>query len=130
MATSQTIYLPFSTQVIVYGYTNAAFTQRITCKFEDGDTQVMTGTGEQNTPTSPPRYIKNTPSSGPNPNGFAATVTVDHKSSGSSQWTPSQLNGGSCSVALLYHVLLVVSEDWDDQDWNDGVIQFCWWTKP
>lgn len=128
--TSQTVYLPFSTKVIIYGYTNALFSQRITCKFEDGSTLVMKGSGEMNSPTVPAKTIKQIPASGSNPNGYAVTVTVDHKSKSKSNWVPSKLNGGGCSVALLYHVIIVCSEDWDDLDWNDGVVQFCWWKKP
>jgi len=127
--TSRTVYLPFSTEVIIYGFTNAAYDQRITLTFEDGTNLVMTGTGEHNNPTNPAKTIKRIPASGANPNGYAVKVTIDHKSNNDPNWVSSKLGGGSCGVNL-YYVLLVVSEDLVDMDWNDGVVQFCWWLPP
>jgi hypothetical protein len=31
---------------------------------------------------------------------------------------------------MYYTLALVISEDYVDNDWNDGVVMFSWWDSP
>ncbi len=122
------LYLPFSTTVYIYGYTNAAFSQKITLTYENGQTLVMTGQGEGNLPTSPAKTTFTTPSSGNHINGYQVTVTIQNQQNG--QWKSSQTAGAGCSLGWTAATYLVASEDWVDVDWNDAVVQFIWYNPP
>lgn len=122
---STQVILPFSTSVSVQAFTNAAFGQQITITPESGAPTVFTGSGEGQTPIGT-TGIK-TPSSGSNPSGFVVNVTVDSNSGGG--WQPSAIN--QCSFTCWYYNgTMVVSEDYLDNDWNDGLCLFSWWTSP
>lgn len=122
---SQTVYLPLSASVYVYVYTNAAFSQQVTLTPEGGAPIVFTGSGEGMTPIGTTTIA--TPGSSSNPRGFAVTVAVATYQGGA--WQPSATMQGSCGI-MYYQTVQVVSEDYVDQDWNDSVVQFCWWVPP
>jgi Fucose-binding lectin II (PA-IIL) len=122
------LYLPFATTVYIYGYTNAAFSQKIVVTYENGQTLTMTGQGEGNRPTSPPTSVFTTPSSGSHLNGYQVTVAIFNQQSG--KWVASQVAGAGCSLGWTAATYLVASEDWVDIDWNDAVLQFLWYNPP
>jgi Fucose-binding lectin II (PA-IIL) len=121
-------YLPFATTVYIYGYTNAAFPQKIVATYENGQTLTMTGQGEGNKPTKPATSVFTTPSSGSHLNGYQVTVSIFHQQSGN--WVPSQVAGAGCSLGWTAATYLVASEDWVDVDWNDAVLQCLWYNPP
>jgi hypothetical protein len=123
-----TLYLPFSTTVYVYGYTNAALQQKIVAVPESGATLTFTGAGEGNKPTSPATAIISTPSSGSHLNGFQIQVTISSYKNGS--WVQSNIAGAGCSLGMTAATYLVCSEDLVDNDWNDAVLQFMWYNPP
>lgn len=122
------LYLPFATTVYIYGYTNAAYSQKIVATLENGNVITMTGQGEGNLPTSPPKAVITTPSTSSHLNGFQVKVEIFYQQQG--QWVPSQTTGAGCSLGLSAATYLVVSEDWIDRDWNDAVLQFLWYNPP
>ena len=123
---STVVYLPFKTTVNVHAFTNAAYRQQITFTPESGSTiGPFTGLGENDTPIGQGQFI--TPSSGKSSRGFQVTVTT--MSNDGSGWQPSQVGQAACAV-WYYSVILVVSEDFVDQDWNDAVAMFSWWAPP
>ena len=69
-----------------------------------------------------------TPDHSSNPLGYRVTVQIESSNEGG-QYQPSQVFSGSCGV-MYYSLVLVVSEDYVDDDWNDAVVQFTWWTPP
>ncbi|MGA3037437.1 MAG: fucose-binding lectin II [Vulcanimicrobiaceae bacterium] len=123
-----TMYLPFSTRVYIYGFTNAGLNQQITVVPESGSTLTFTGSGENNRATTPPNAIINTPSSGSNPRGFKLTVTI--KSYKNGNWVESQITGAGASLGIVGATYMVCSEDLVDNDWNDGVLSFIWYNPP
>ncbi len=126
--TPWTFYLPFATTVYVYGYTNAAFSQKIVVTLESGSTFTMTGSGEGNVPTSPAKQTVQTPSTGSHLNGYQVQVTISNYQGG--QWVASQIAGAGCSLGWTAATYLVASEDYVDIDWNDAIIQFLWYNPP
>lgn len=127
MPASTNIYLPLNTYVSVRAFTNAAFLQQVTILQEDGTQTVLTGSGEHDTPMPNGDFAIQTPGSSTNPMGYKITVSVQSDHGGT--WVPSSVSQGSCSV-MYYHLAMVVSEDYLDQDWNDAVVQFTWWVPP
>jgi hypothetical protein len=123
--TSWTVYLPLQTTVYIYGYTNAAYAQQIVVTDENGVTVLkMTGTGESNTPTTPPSWTYQTPKTSKNPNkGFGLTVQVFTQQNGP---VASQIMGGGANLAYA-STYLITSEDSMDADWNDAVLNFLWY---
>ncbi|MER7848658.1 fucose-binding lectin II [Kitasatospora sp. NPDC096077] len=124
-----TLYLPFATKVYVYGFTNAAYQQRIRVTFENGTVQTLTGQGEGNRATSPASFDYTTPSTGSHLNGYQVVVDISYSKDGST-WTASQVAGAGCSLGWTAATYLVASEDWIDVDWNDAVVQFLWYNPP
>lgn len=122
-----TVYLPLNSWVNVRSFTNAAFTQRVTMVEENGTQHQFQGSGEHDTPIPEGDFVIQTPSSSQNPRGYQVTVTVDSYHDGS--WQPSSVAQGSCSI-MYYYLVMVVSEDYIDNDWNDAVVQFTWWVPP
>ncbi len=127
MADNVVLYLPLNTYVNVRGFTNASFFQQATVLEENGTSHVMTGSGEHDTPMQNGTFAIQTPASSSNPMGYAVTVTIESQSGGT--WNPSSVTSGKTSL-MYYNMALVVSEDYTDQDWNDAVVQFSWWTPP
>jgi fucose-binding lectin II (PA-IIL) len=123
-----TLYLPFATKVYIYGYTNAAYSQKIVSTFENGNVLTMSGQGEGNQPTNPAVSVLTTPSTGSHLNGYQVSVVISAQKGGS--WVVSQLAGAGCSLGFTAATYLVVSEDLVDADWNDGVLQFLWYNPP
>ena len=127
MADSQTIYVPFSTYVSVRSFTNAAFMQRATVVEENGTRHQYEGNGEHDTPMPGGSFGIQTPASGSSPNGYQITITVKNYQGGG--WKQSSVSQGGCSV-MFYHLAMIVSEDYIDNDWNDCSVQFTWWIPP
>lgn len=127
MSDSVNVYLPLNTYVSVRGFTNAAFLQQATVIQEDGTQTVMSGSGEHNAPMENGDFSIQTPDSSSSPAGYKVTITIESQQSGT--WQPSSVTSGQISV-MYYNTAVVVSEDYQDQDWNDAVVQFSWWTPP
>ena len=128
MPDTATVYLPLNTWIHVQACTNAAFTQRVTITKEDGTTTVLTGSGEHDAPLPNGNYGFTTPGHAASPLGYRVTVEIESSNRGGS-YEPSQVMSGSCGV-MYYSLMMVVSEDYVDNDWNDAVVQFTWWTPP
>lgn len=128
MPDTATVYLPLNTWVHVQACTNAGFNQRVTITQENGTITTLIGTGEHDTPMPNGNFGLTTPNQSGSPLGYRVTVMIESSNSGG-QYQPSQVFSGSCGV-MYYSLLMVVSEDYVDQDWNDAVVQFTWWTPP
>ena len=127
MSNPISIYLPLNTYINVKGFTDSAFMQQVTIVDETGASHTMQGNGEHETPMQNGSYAFTTPSTSKDPAGFQLTITVQSQQGG--QWVPSQVTSGKTSL-MYYNMVLVVSEDYTDNDWNDAVVQFSWWTQP
>jgi len=128
MPDTVTVYLPLNTWVHIQAYTNALFDQQVTITQENGTVTVLTGSGEHDAPMPNGNFGITTPNQSSSQLGYRVTVQVQ-SSQGSGQYQPSQVFSGSCGV-MYYSLVLVVSEDYVDNDWNDAVVQFTWWTPP
>lgn len=122
-----TVYLPFSTWINVRCVTNAAFQQQASIVEENGTTHTASGIGEHDAPMSNGTFVIQTPSSGKSPNGYGVTVSVQTMQSGT--WQPSGVLQGGSQV-MYYNLKMVCSEDYTDNDWNDTVVFFTWYTPP
>ena len=122
------IYVPLNTWVNVRAFTNAGFNQRVTITPETGSATVLTGSGEHDAPMPNGSFHYNTPSSSSSPLGYRISVNIESQQPNGS-WQPSQVSQGSCGV-MYYQLVMIVSEDYVDQDWNDAVVQFTWWIPP
>lgn len=127
MRGSVVLYLPLNTYINVRGFTNAAFEQQVTIIDERGDSHVMSGTGEHDAPMQNGQYAFTTPTTSKLPAGFQLTVSVSTYQGG--RWISSEVTSGMTSI-MYYNLAIVVSEDYTDNDWNDSVVQFSWWTSP
>lgn len=127
MPDTSTIYLPVSTAIHVRAFTNAGFTQKVTITQENGTVTTLEGSGERDHPMPNGDFWFNTPASTNSPLGYKVTIEV--QSYYNNAWQPSQVSSASCGV-MYYSLAMVVSEDYVDNDWNDGVVQFTWWTPP
>lgn len=116
---SMTIYLPGSTDIVVQGFTNAAYQQRITITPSAGSPVVFTGAGEGNHPIGTMQFT--TP---PGPD-VPLVVSIASSQDGGHTWQPSDIYSDSCSVQAL-QVVVVVSEDLVDEDYNDAVCYVSW----
>lgn len=114
-------FLP-NTFVTARCFTNASYLQRITITPDTGDPRVFKGSGEHDTPIG--SYSFTTPVA-----GLKVTVTIDFSRDNGATWSASDVSSGSCSI-MNYQISAVVGEDRVDQDWNDAVVQFSWWTPP
>jgi hypothetical protein len=119
MSDTATIYLPFATDVVVKGFTNAGLMQRITLAPETGSPIVFVGTGEQNTPIGRANFT--TPAG---TGDFTVVVTIENSQDGNS-WSPSDIYVGVCAVRS-YNLAVVVSEDMVDEDYNDAICMLSW----
>jgi hypothetical protein len=117
---STTIYLPLATDVVVKGFTNAADIQRITVTPSGGNPSVFQGTGEQNTPIGSMHFT--TPASGEQP---SVAIKIEYSGDGGNTWQPSDIFTDSCSIEA-YQLVVVVSEDHVDEDYNDAVCIISW----
>ncbi len=129
MPASTIIYLPLNTYVNVRSFTNAAFLQRVTITPETGSPITIQGNGEHDTPIPNGNFPIETPGSSRSSLGYSVCVKVETSPDGGQTWENSQVSQGSCGV-MYYHLAMVVSEDYIDQDWNDAVVQFTWWIPP
>lgn len=120
MSDSATIYLPFSTDVVVKGFSNAAFMQRITVTPETGDPIVFVGSGEQNTQIGRANFT--TPAGS---GDFTVVVAVENSQDGGNSWSRSDIYVSACSVRT-YNLAVVVSEDMVDEDYNDAICMISW----
>jgi hypothetical protein len=88
----------------------------------NGSPLVYTGSGESDTPIG--NGVISTAGNGSSPRGYQVTVSVESFFNGS--WQPSSVMQGSTSI-MYYNLILVVSEDYIDNDWNDAAVTLTWW---
>jgi len=114
-----TIYLPGSTDVVVQGFTNAAYSQRITITPSNGAPVVFTGAGEANTPIGTTHFTT------PSGTDVPLTVSIAHSKDNGRSWIPSDIYSDRCNVQAL-QLEVIVSEDLADEDYNDAVCFVSW----
>jgi hypothetical protein len=120
--TTVTVYVPPSRDVVIKGFTNSAYLQRITLNTE-GVAQTLIGTGENNTLIGKAHFT--TPSKS-DPNQLVPiNVTIEYSSDGGATWKAPQVYSNSCSVQA-YNLIVVATEDWVDQDFNDVIWMISW----
>lgn len=115
-----TVYLPYSTDVVVKGFTNAARRQRITVQPAQQPQAVWVGAGEQNNEIGSLHFT--TASGGPDP---FVNVTLEYSDDGGQTWKAPDVFLDSCSVQA-YQLTVVVAEDLVDEDYNDSVCMVSW----
>lgn len=119
-----TVHLPYGASVAVKIEANAVFPQRVTLAW-DSASKTVTGAGENEQLLL--AFELDTPSDGPDPKGYPVVVSISSIVNG--REVPSNVAFGDCDI-LYYNVILVVSEDYLDNDWNDAVVSFTWWASP
>jgi len=117
---STTVYLPYSTDVVVKAFTNAANEQRVTISPPSGRPIVLLGSGEQNKPIGSTHFT--TVTNGDQP---SLGVTVECSDDGGHTWRPSDIFTDTCSIQA-YQLVVIVSEDHVDEDYNDAVCMISW----
>ncbi len=116
------VYLPFDTYVVVQGFTNAAWMQKVTCRPRSGEDFELLGNGENNTLIGTEAITTSAPEEGQP--GFEVAVGVQHEPGGG--WVDSELLQGREYAVGDYRMIGVVSEDSNDDDWNDCIVLFGW----
>lgn len=114
------VLLPLGTVVIVKGFANASYSQRITVTPATGQAIVLTGSGENNNLmgtghlTTPTTWTADR---------YPVTVTMEYSSGGA--WRPSLAYNDYC-YAQTYNLEVTVAEDAADGDYNDAVCMITW----
>jgi hypothetical protein len=120
------VYLPHETWVNIHAFTNAAFEQHVIIEPEVGATINFTGSGEHDNPIG--QTGLQTPQTSEQPAGFRMSVSVESFADG--KWSASAVAQSQLCRGWYYNLIMVVSEDYQDNDWNDAVVLFAWWTPP
>jgi len=115
------VYLPFDTHVVVQAFANAAWTQKVSFAPRSGESFEFLGSGEDNTLFGS-RAI-NTPEPEEAQPGFEVAVGIQHENGA---WEDSKLLQGRPYAVGDYRMICVVSEDSNDDDWNDCIVLFSW----
>src|SRR6185437_7463101 len=123
MPNSVTLYAPLSTDIVVKGFTNAAYLQRITVKVEGGVLYVITGAGEGNNFIGSAHFT--TPASGGDDNQITITVTLEYSADGGQTWKGPDVYMNQCQIQA-YNLTVVVGEDMTDEDYNDAICMISW----
>ncbi len=123
MTNKVTVYVPTSKDVVIKGFTNAAYQQRITLDTEGIGRTVLRGSGENNTLVGSAHFT--TPSDGGPDGQITIDVTVDYSSDGGRTWQPSDVYTDTCNIQA-FNLIVVVTEDQVDQDYNDAVCVISW----
>jgi len=121
MASSWKVRLPAQTKVYVYGYTNAAHQQKVKLTLKNGTVLTFTGSGENNTPTTPPSTTFTTPAD------LSYSVQIDISCLNNGTWTPSNVKGAGTFLQAA-GVFVVSSDDTArDGDFNDSCLVLMWY---
>ena len=123
MANSVIVDVPTSKDVVIKGFTNAAYLQRISLNVEGIGQFALTGTGENNTPIGSQHFT--TPPTGGPDGQIGIEVTIEYSSDGGNTWQAPDVYTDSCTVQA-YNLIVVVSEDMVDQDYNDAICMISW----
>jgi hypothetical protein len=122
MGNTVTVYVPPSRDVVIKGFTNAAYLQRITLNTE-GMGQTVIGTGENNTLIGTAHFT--TPSKGDPNQQVPIDVTIEYSADDGATWKAPQIYSNSCSVQA-YNLTVLAAEDSLDQDFNDVIWMISW----
>jgi Fucose-binding lectin II (PA-IIL) len=120
MGDHETVNLPPSTDIVVKGFANASYTQRITITPPQGQPIVFQGSGEGNRPIGITHFT--TPAGA---DSAIAVVAIASSADGGQTWNPSDVYLDSCDVQA-YNLTVIVSEDLADEDYNDAVCFLSW----
>jgi hypothetical protein len=114
-----TIYVPAVTDVVVKAFANAAYLQRIRLQVPEQEPVVLQGAGEENALIGRSHF---TTAAG---DDVEITVTIEHSTDGGSTWQASEMFFETCYVQA-YHMAVIVTEDFKDQDYNDAICIISW----
>jgi Fucose-binding lectin II (PA-IIL) len=120
------VYLPFDTYVVIQAFVSAAWMQKATFTPRAGEGFGFEGNGDDNAEIGKRAIVTPEPEEGQP--GFAVALGVQHDPGGG--WVASQLLQGRQYAVGDYSLICVVSEDSNDDDWNDCVVLFSWSTPP
>jgi hypothetical protein len=123
MTNKVTVYVPTSKDVVIKGFTNAAYQQRITLDTEGIGRTMLRGSGEKNTPIGTVHFT--TPADGGPDGKITIEVTVDYSPDGGKTWRPSDVYTDTCTIQA-FNLIMIVSEDMVDQDYNDAICMISW----
>jgi hypothetical protein len=118
------VHLPFDTYVVIQAFASAAWLQKTTFTPRSGEGFAFEGNGEDNAEIG--KQALTTPEPEEGQPGFAVSLGVQHEGGGG--WQDSQLLQGRQYAVGDYNLICVVSEDSNDDDWNDCVVLFSWST--
>ncbi len=114
------VLLPLGTVVIVKGFANASYSQRVTVTPASGQAIVFTGSGENNTLIGRGHFT--TPTTW-NADRFPVTVAMEYNNG--SGWQSSVVFNDYC-YAQTYNLEVTVAEDAVDGDYNDAICMVTW----
>lgn len=115
------LLLPAHTEVHIRAYTNAGYKQRIALQLPGVNPIVWEGNGEHDHLIGE-RFFS-TPAAGP-----ALVKVVIENDGGTGNFHPSKMMKIGCNLQT-FNMAAVLSEDAGDQDYNDAVVEFTWWTR-
>ena len=122
MGNTVTVYVPPAKDVVIKGFTNAAYLQRIIVNTE-GIGQTILGSGEDNTLIGSAHFT--TPSKGDSIQPVSIDVTIEYSADNGVTWKAPEVYSNSCSVQA-YNLIVLVAEDSLDQDFNDATWMISW----
>jgi len=118
-----TVYVPTSKDIVIKGFTNASYLQRITTVTEGVGQSVLSGSGEGSTLIGAVHFT--TPSEGGPDQQITVDVTIEYSADGGASWKAPDVYTNSCSVQA-YNLIVIVAEDWVDEDYNDAICMISW----
>jgi hypothetical protein len=119
------VALPASQKVYVSAFTNASYLQRVTLTVNGGTPQQWQGNGEGNQEIAHTSLI--IPS---DPSGWVNASVLTEFSPSGSPFQPSKMSPIGTFSVYGYNQRMIVSEDADDDDYNDTALILSWWMAP
>lgn len=119
------VALPASQRVYVMAFTNAGYLQRVTLTANGGTPLQFQGNGEGNQEIANTSLV--TPS---DPSGWVNTIVLIEFAPDGTSFQPSRYSPAGSFSVYGYNQRTVVSEDADDDDYNDTAVIMTWWVSP
>ncbi|HEY0835246.1 MAG TPA: hypothetical protein VGE72_15180 [Azospirillum sp.] len=103
--------------------TNAGYTERVTVTVDGGQTYCWKGTGEEDI------LLYDGAIAVPGTAGNSANlwVLMEYSDESGNTWYPSKMPPVGAYSYLMWNQRLLLSEDYDDNDYNDAALLLQWW---
>ncbi|WP_437964866.1 fucose-binding lectin II [Sorangium sp. So ce260] len=113
--------LPDGVTVTIRVTTNSRYTQKITVTRNDEVLCVFAGSGERNAMTGQSTVVASSRAK--------LQAKFEYQTDINAEWLKSrQLKSGGPYTVGNYNIMVIVAENGDDSDYNDGILELSWST--